>query len=91
MIYWLQQKKTIINTLKHARSQSAKSDLKITRQDRVKIRFKAFLLKIIKLSILCYALLWLLQFAIDYGLKSSNDEMYYDWNKIYKGEINTVL
>jgi hypothetical protein len=52
---------------------------------------KSFLLKITKLSILCYVLLWLLQFIVDHGLKSSQDELYYDWNKIYKGRINTDI
>jgi hypothetical protein len=52
---------------------------------------KLFLIKIFKLGIIAYILLWLIQFTLDCGLKDSDDDLFYNWNKIYNGEINSDI
>ncbi|BAO74397.1 hypothetical protein [Winogradskyella sp. PG-2] len=52
---------------------------------------KVFIIKLIKISVVFYSILWVMQFVIDTGLKRSTDDVLDSWNKIYKGEINAEL
>jgi hypothetical protein len=52
---------------------------------------KSFLIKLISLCIICFALLWVFQSVVDYGLRLSDDKLYYNWNEIYHGRVNADL
>jgi hypothetical protein len=52
---------------------------------------KKFIVKLFKVALLFYSVLWLLQLVIDRGLKRSDDDTFYNWNKIHKGEINADI
>lgn len=52
---------------------------------------KQFIVKCCKVGFLFYLLLWLIQIVIDTGLRQSEDDTYYNWNKLYNGEINADI
>ena len=52
---------------------------------------KQFIVKCCKVGFLFYLLLWLIQIVIDTGLRQSEDDTYYNWNKLYNGGINADI